>query len=93
MYANNKEYDVKTNLKDETLSKYNCLTRAIKERKKVKIVYYSYNKGENERIICPAEMFLFQEGWYCAAFCLLKNDIRHFELKRIISYELLNEKF
>lgn len=93
LYANNKEYDVKTNLKDETLSKYNCLTRAIKERKKVKIVYYSYNKGENERIICPAEMFLFQEGWYCAAFCLLKNDIRHFELKRIISYELLNEKF
>lgn len=93
LYANNKEYDVKTNLKDETLSKYNCLTRAIKERKKVKIVYYSYNKGENERIICPAEMFLFQEGWYCAAFCLTKNDIRHFELKRIISFELLNEKF
>lgn len=92
-YTSSKQGDIKLELKDETLSKYNCLTRAIKERKKVKIVYYSYNKGENERIICPAEMFLFQEGWYCAAFCLLKNDIRHFELKRIISYELLNEKF
>ncbi len=81
------------NLKEETLSKYNCLTRAIKERRKVKILYYSYNKGENERIICPAEMFLFQDGWYVAAFCLLKNDIRHFELRRILKYELLNENF
>lgn len=79
--------------KDDNQNKYNILTRAIKEKRKVKINYYSYNKGENERIICPAEMFLFSEGWYVAAFCLKKNDIRHFELKRIIDIELLDEKF
>ena len=79
--------------KDDNQNKYNILTRAIKEKRKVKINYYSYNKGENERIICPAEMFLFSEGWYVAAFCLKKNDIRHFELKRIIDLELLDEKF
>lgn len=79
------------NLTDETLKKYNALTRAIKEKRKVKITYYSYGKGENERIIDPAEMFLFQDGWFCAAFCELKKDIRHFELKRIINYELLDE--
>ena len=79
--------------KDDNQNKYNILTRAIKEKRKVKINYYSYNKGENERVICPAEMFLFSEGWYVAAFCLRKNDIRHFELKRIISLELLDEKF
>ena len=38
-------------------------------------------------------MFLFQDGWYCAAFCEKKQDIRHFELKRIIKYELLEEKY
>lgn len=81
------------NLKDETLKKYNILTRAIKERRKVKILYYSYGKGENERVIDPAEMFLFQDGWYVAAFCERKKDIRHFELKRIINYELLEEKY
>ena len=81
------------NLKDETLKKYNAMTRAIKEKRKVKILYYSYGKGENERIIDPAEMFLFQDGWYVAAFCETKKDIRHFELKRIINYELLNEKY
>lgn len=81
------------NLKDETLKKYNVMTRAIKEKRKVKILYYSYGKGENERVIDPAEMFLFQEGWYVAAFCETKKDIRHFELKRIREYELLEEKY
>lgn len=79
--------------KDDSQNKYNILTRAIKEKRKVRINYYSYNKGENERVICPAEMFLFSDGWYVAAFCLKKNDIRHFELQRIISLELLDEKF
>ena len=81
------------NLKDETLNKYNLLKRAIKEKRKVKIRYYSYGKGENDRVIDPAEMFLFQDGWYCAAYCELRKDMRHFELKRIINYELLDEKY
>ena len=93
VYKGSKAEAKELNLEEETLSKYNILTRAIKEKRKVKIRYYSYDKGENERVICPAEMFLFQDGWYVAAFCLLKNDIRHFELRRIIKYELLEEKF
>ena len=93
VYAGSKQENVESNLKEETLRKYNLLTRAIKEKRKVKILYYSYGKGENERVIDPAEMFLFQDGWYCAAFCELKKDIRHFELKRIIKYELLDEKY
>lgn len=93
VYVGSKQESVELNLKEETLLKFNLLTRAIKEKRKVKILYYSYGKGENERIIDPAEMFLFQDGWYCAAFCEYKKDIRHFELKRIIKYELLDEKY
>ena len=93
VYIGSIQENEELNLKDEILTKYNILTRAIKERRKVKILYYSYGKGENERIIDPAEMFLFQEGWYVAAFCERKKDIRHFELKRIIKYELLEEKY
>lgn len=92
-YIGSKNESNELNLKDENLKKFNLLTRAIREKRKVKIKYYSYGKGENERIIDPAEMFLFQNGWYCAAFCELRNDIRHFELRRILNYELLNEKF
>ena len=84
VYIGSKQEATELNLKEETLKKYNLLTRAIKEKRKVKILYYSYGKGENERVIDPAEMFLFQDGWYCAAFCEYKKDIRHFELKRIV---------
>jgi len=93
IYIGSKEENRELNLKDETLLKYNSLTRAIKERRKVKILYYSYNTGENERVIDPAEMFLFKDGWYCAAFCELRGDIRHFELKRIRKLTILDEKF
>lgn len=93
IYIGSKQEEQELNLKDANGKKYNLLTRAIKEKRKVKILYYSYGKGENERIIDPIEMFLFQEGWYCAAFCEKKQDIRHFELKRIIKYKLLNEKY
>ena len=93
VYIGSKQEEKELNLKDETGKKYNLLTRAIKEKRKVKILYYSYGKGENERVIDPAEMFLFQDGWYCAAYCELRKDMRHFELKRIINYELLDEKY
>ena len=93
VYIGSKQEESELNLKEDTQNKFNLLTRAIKEKRKVKILYYSYGKGENERIIDPAEMFLFKDGWYCAAHCELRNDIRHFELKRIINYELLEEKY
>ena len=73
IYIGSKQEEKELNLKDEIGKKYNLLTRAIKEKRKVKILYYSYGKGENERVIDPAEMFLFQEGWYCAAFCEKKT--------------------
>lgn len=93
VYIGSKQDTTKFKLEDELQKKFNLLTRAIREKRKVKIRYYSYNKGENERVIDPAEMFLFQDGWYCAAFCEKKHDIRHFELKRILEYELLDEKY
>lgn len=93
VYIGSKQEEKELNLKEETGKKYNLLTRAIKEKRKVKLLYYSYGKGENQRIIYPAEMFLFQNGWYCAAFCEMRQDIRHFELKRIINCELLDEKY
>ncbi len=93
VFIGSKKEDKQLNLTEEIGKRYNVLTRAIKERRKVKILYYSYGKGENERVIDPIEMFLFQDGWYCAAFCEKRQDMRHFELKRIINFELLDEKF
>ena len=80
-------------LKDDIKNYYNILTRAIKEKRKVLIDYYSYTHGNQERIIHPLDMFLYNSGWGCAAYCEKRKDLRHFELKRINKIELLEEKF
>lgn len=91
VYIDSKNENIE--LKDEIKTSYNILTRAIKEKRKVKINYYSFTKGNIDRIIRPYDMFLYNSGWGCAAFCELRNDLRHFELKRINKIELLDEKF
>ena len=88
---NTEKYKVK--LSNEDLNKYNILTRGIKEKRKIRIKYVSKSSGLKERIIYPAEMFLFQDGWYCVAYCELRQDMRQFGLKDIKEIELLNETF
>ena len=80
-------------LGEDTKKYYNLLNRAIKEHRKVKINYYSYTNGNQDRIIRPYDMFLYNSGWGCAAYCELRKDLRHFELKRINSFEILDEKY
>ncbi|MCH5166618.1 MAG: WYL domain-containing protein [Erysipelotrichales bacterium] len=80
-------------LNSSTKNYYNILVRAIKERRKVYLRYYSYNKGENGRIIHPFDMFNTSSGWGVSAYCELRNDLRHFELKRINEIKLLDDFF
>ena len=50
-------------------------------------------KTIKERIIHPAELFLYMDKWYIVAFCESKNDIRSFKLDNIKNYEILSEKY
>ena len=81
----------KLEMNKEEKDKYNVLSRAIKEKKKVEVLYYSYEKGENLRVIHPIDLYLYYDSWYTSAFCELRNDMRHFELKRIREIKLLEE--
>lgn len=78
---------------DSTKNSYNILARAIKEHRKVTIDYYSYTKGITTRTIDPYDLFLYSSGWGVAAYCNLRHDLRHFELKRIDKIKLLDEFF
>ncbi len=93
IYIGSKNEKDELNLNGEQLNKYNMFARAIKERRKLKILYYSFDKGELERVVHPRELFLYNNDWYCVAFCELRNDIRHFDLKRVRKMELLSEKY
>ena len=85
--------DEKIELKDEQKNYYNAFTRAIKEHKKVRINYYSFVHGYQDRVIHPLDLFYYHSGWGCAAYCELKKDLRHFELKRIRTLQMLDETF
>ena len=89
IYQGSKVEQKETNILNN--EKYNVLSRAIKQRKKVEILYYSYNAGENLRIIHPYDMFLTERGWGCAAYCEKRKDMRHFELDRIRKIKLIEE--
>lgn len=84
----------KIELKKDEKNNYNVLTRAIKEKRKVKINYFSLtDNAKRERIIRPYDLFLYPNGWGCVAFCEFRNHLRSFELKRISDIELLDETF
>ena len=81
-------------IKNEVKEKiYLVMKKAIANKNKVKIKYKSINSGITERIIHPAELFIYLDKWYIAAFCELRNEIRLFKLDDIIEYEILAEKY
>ena len=90
IYENNNFLMIDNEVKEEM---YIVMKKAIANKNKVKIVFKSVNSGITERIIHPAELFIYINKWYIAAFCELRNEIRLFKLDDIISYEVLNETF
>lgn len=81
-------------IKNEVKEKmYLVMKKAIANKNKVKIKYKSVNSGITERIIHPAELFIYLDKWFIAAFCELRNEIRLFKLDDIIEYEILAEKY
>lgn len=58
---------------------------AINKNEKIEIVYNAVDGEQYKRIIHPLYLFKYKENYYVTAFCELRNDIRHFEIKRIIN--------
>jgi len=68
------------------------LHKAICNRQCVSLVYVS-KKSREKRIVEPYKLIFKQSDWYLYAFCRNRNDFRLFKLRRIISYELLEDFF
>ncbi len=87
---NNNFFKIENKVKEKM---YIIMKKAIVDKNKVKIKYKSVNSGMSERIIHPAELFIYIDKWYIAAFCELRNEIRLFKLDDIMEYEVLTEKY
>lgn len=58
---------------------------AINKFEKVEIIYDDIDGGKSKRVIHPLQLFKYKDDYYVTAYCELRNDIRHFEIKRIIN--------
>lgn len=73
---------------------FNTVNRAIKEKRKCYIEYFSKNKKQvTKRIICPYDLILLKNEWGIAAYCELKEEIRHFYINRIKKINLLDNYY
>lgn len=69
---------------------YNIVNKAIKEKRKCYIEYYSKDKKEiSARTIHPYDLILLGSEWGVAAYCENKQEIRHFYINRIKEIKLL----
>lgn len=58
---------------------------AINKNDKIEIIYNDIDGSKSKRTIHPLHLFKYKNNYYVTAFCELRNDIRHFELKRIVN--------
>ena len=71
---------------------YNLINKAIKEKRKCYIEYYSKDRKKlSTRIIYPYDWILLGSEWGVASYCEKKQEIRHFYINRIKQIKLLEE--
>ena len=87
---NNNFIKIKNEVKEKM---YIIMKKAISNKNKVRIKFYSINSKITQRIIHPTELFVYIDKWYIAAFCELRKEIRLFKLDDIIEYEVLKESY
>ena len=82
----------KIEIKDRNL--FNNINKAIKQQRKCYIEYYSKDKSKiSKRVIHPYDILLLGNSWGVAAYCEMKDEIRHFYFDRIILLNILEEKY
>ena len=58
---------------------------ALKKSEKIDIIYSDMDGNKSRRTIHPLQLFKYKDINYVTAYCELRNDIRHFEIDRIVN--------
>lgn len=67
---------------------------AIQNKRKVEIIYRSFDSEEDTiRIIHPYELFINDGALCIVGYCQLRNDIRDFRVSRVVALTLLEDTF
>ena len=86
-----KRFITPNNIKVSNKEYLNVINKAIKEKSKCILEYASKDgKSISKRTIIPYDLILLKDEWGVAAYCDLKQEIRHFYINRIKSIKILN---
>jgi predicted DNA-binding transcriptional regulator YafY len=69
------------------------LRHAIRETRKIAIAYVDEEGRRTERTIWPIAMAYYVDVTIVGAWCQLRSDFRHFRVDRILSSQVLDERF
>jgi len=72
---------------------FNGIKDAIVERRIVEFDYYNREEDKSFRRIEPVQLLFKSKAWYLKGFCLAKQDIRLFKLRRIRNPVITDEHF
>ena len=61
-----------------------AIVDALKKSEKIDIIYADMDGNKSRRTIHPLQLFKYKDSNYVTAYCELRNDIRHFEIERIV---------
>ncbi len=74
------------------LTHFRVAARALLERKRLRIVYYTRARDEEtRRDISPQRLVHYRENWYLDAWCHLRQGIRSFAVDAIRAADMLDE--
>nr|WP_279380683.1 WYL domain-containing protein [Caldicoprobacter guelmensis] len=84
----------KVDLKDNLNKILSTVYMAIKQRKRIRILYYTASRDERKRREVDPYAVVYREGsWYLIGYCHLREQVRTFKLVRIEEIEILDTTF
>ncbi len=69
------------------------LRRAIRETRKVRIIYCDAQDRRSDRTVWPVAMAYYVDVTLLGAWCELREDFRHFRVERITASAILDDRF
>lgn len=67
--------------------------RAMREQRKMHIMYTDQNEPVSERTIWPIMLGFFESRWFIAAWCELRGDFRRFRADGIVRVDFLGDRY
>ncbi|MEO8503532.1 MAG: YafY family protein [Acidobacteriota bacterium] len=74
-------------------SRLQPLREAVRDRRKIQLSYRDKEASSTDRSVRPLGLFFWGATWSLGAWCELRRDFRNFRADRIVTFEVLDQRF